>query len=128
MVLRTQPLFVSAAALALLAQSELASAAAPSAVADGSALVLRPVTVVKLKDMDFGVLGSGAAGTAVLEPNADALTTTGGVTAIGGSPHSAEFAGAANSSAVVIIKAPKQPSVLTRVGGTETVTVSNFTV
>jgi hypothetical protein len=29
---------------------------------------------------------------------------------------------------VVIIKVPKQPVVLTRVGGTQTVTVSNFTL
>jgi hypothetical protein len=128
MSVRIQPWIGAAAAFALSAQSSLAGATPPSAVGTGHALVLRPVSVVKLKDMDFGVLGSGPAGTAVLEPNADVLTTTGGVTALGGSPHSAEFAGAANSSAVVIIKVPKQPALMTRVGGTQTVSVSNFTV
>ena len=128
MFLRTQPWLLAAAALALSAPPSIAAAAPPSATAGGTALVLRPVSVVKLKDMDFGVLDSGAAGTAVLEPNADVLTTTGGTTALGGSPHSAEFAGAANSSAVVIIKVPKQPVLLTRVGGAQTVSVSNFTL
>jgi hypothetical protein len=47
---------------------------------------------------------------------------------MGGTPHSAEFAGSARSSAVVNIRVPNQPAVLTRVGGTETVTVSNFTL
>ncbi|MEO7750080.1 MAG: DUF4402 domain-containing protein, partial [Sphingomicrobium sp.] len=60
--------------------------------------------------------------------NADVLTTTGGVTAIGGGPHSAEFEGASQSSSVVIIKVPNKPSVLTRIGGTETMTLSNFTL
>ena len=63
----------------------------------------------------------------MIDPHADVMTTTGGVAPVGGSPHSAEFAGAANSSAVVIIKVPNSPP-LTRVGGTQTVTVSNFTL
>jgi hypothetical protein len=128
MSVRIQPWIGAAAALALSAQSSLAAAAPANAVATGHALVLRPVTVVKLKDLDFGIVWPSAAGTAVIEPDADVMTTTGGLVALGGSPHSAEFAGAANTSAVVIIKLPKQPVVLTRVGGTQTVTVSNFTL
>jgi hypothetical protein len=128
MFLRTYQCCFVAVALALSAHSALVQSAPQSADVGGTALVLHPVSVVKLQDMDFGVLAPGAAGTAVLEPNADVLTTTGGVVALGGSPHSAEFAGAANSSAVVIIKVPKQPSILTRVGGAQTVSVSNFTV
>ena len=127
MFARSQHWRLAAAALALSAQSVLVRAAPPSADAGGTALVLHPVSVVKLKDLDFGILAPGAAGTAVIEPNADVLTTTGGVIALGGSPHSAEFAGAAGTSAVVNIKLPKQPVVLTRVGGTQTVSVSNFT-
>jgi hypothetical protein len=115
-------------ALALAAPSAHAQAAPKTAVANPKATILRPVTVTKLKDMDFGALSRTAAGTAVLEPNADVLTTTGGVLAMGGTPHSAEFAGSARSSAVVNIRVPNQPAVLTRVGGTETVTVSNFTL
>lgn len=99
------------------------------ATATGNALVILPVSVTKTKDMDYGVLSAGAtAGTAVLEPNADALSTTGGVGAIGGTPHSAEFAGAAQSSSVVNIRIPSAAVTLTRVGGTQTMTVNNWTL
>lgn len=100
--------------------------AAPQAT--GNAIVIHPVTVTKIKDLDFGVVTVTTAGTAVLEPNADAFSRTGGVLGAGGSPHCAEFVGAAQSSQVVNIRVPNQPSTLTRVGGTETVTVSNFTL
>jgi hypothetical protein len=115
-------------AIALAGPFPRAEAAPKSAVATGTSTIILPVTVTKLKDMDFGALSRTAAGTAVLEPNADLLTTTGGVAAVGGSAHSAEFAGAAASSSVVNIRVPNQPSTLTRVGGTETMTVSNFTL
>ena len=38
------------------------------------------------------------------------------------------FTGAAKSNSVVIIRIPKQPITLTRISGTETMTVSNFTL
>jgi hypothetical protein len=64
----------------------------------------------------------------VLEPNSDTISSTGGVVLAGGTPHAAEFVGSAQNSAVVNIKVPNQPSTLTRVGGTETMTLSNFTL
>jgi hypothetical protein len=118
----------AAAALALLAPAALVCAATPATRATGTATILRPVSVTKLKDMDFGYVSSAAAGTAVLEPNADTLSTTGGVSPLGGTAHSAEFAGSATTSSIVNIKVPNQPSTLTRVGGTQTMTVSNFTL
>ena len=114
--------------LSLLAPVSPAGAVTPSTQATGSAMVLRPVSVAKLKDMDFGDVTVTAAGTAVLEPNADAFSTTGGVTKVGGTPHSAEFAGSATTSSIVNIKIPNQPITLTRVGGAQTMTVSNFTL
>jgi|SRR6185369_12046419 hypothetical protein len=115
------------AALVLLVPAATLHAASIG-LANGNALVIRPVTVTKTKDMDFGVVAVTTAGTALLEPNADVISATGGVVLAGGNPHSAEFAGAAQSSSVVNIKVPSKPSTLTRVGGTETVTVSNFTL
>jgi hypothetical protein len=47
---------------------------------------------------------------------------------LGGALHAATFTGAEKSSNVVIIRIPKQPVTLTRVGGTETMTVSNWTL
>lgn len=116
-----------AAALALCAPAAMLRAA-PAAPANVNAVIIYPVTVTKLDDMDFGYLGVTAAGTAVLEPNADAFSVTGGLTPVGGTPHCAEFVGASRDSAVVNIKVPNKPSILTRVGGTETMTVSLFTL
>jgi hypothetical protein len=118
---------VTAATLALCAPAAIARAAAP-AVANGNAVIIYPVTVTKLQDMDFGFLAVTTAGTAVLEPNADTFNTTGGVTPVGGTPHCAEFVGASKDSSVVNIKVPTKPVTLTRVGGTETMTVTPFTL
>ncbi|MFL6732961.1 MAG: hypothetical protein ACJ8EP_11515, partial [Sphingomicrobium sp.] len=78
----------SVAALALSAPATMLHAAS-NALINGNALVIRPVTVTKTKDMDFGVVAVTTAGTAVLEPNADAISSAGGVVLAGGNPHSA---------------------------------------
>lgn len=99
-------------------------AAAP--LADASAALMKPLTLRKLRDLDFGTLGVTTAGTAVVNPVTDTLSVTGGVTALGGTPHSARFAGATTSSAVVNIKLPNSPVFITRSGGTETIRVDSF--
>jgi hypothetical protein len=119
---------LGAAMLALCAWAAPARASTPASQATGNALIIHPVSVTKISDMDYGVVTVTTAGTAVLEPNADAFSATGGVLGAGGSPHCAEFAGAAQSSSVVNIRVPNQSSTLTRIGGTETVIVSNFTL
>jgi hypothetical protein len=115
-------------ALALLAPATMARAATPATQSKANASIIHPLTVTKLKDMDFGAAAVTTAGTAVLNPDSDSLSTTGGVTAVGGTPHCADFLGAAQSNSVVNLKVPNQPSTLTRVGGTETMTASNFTL
>jgi hypothetical protein len=117
-----------AATLVLCVPAVMARAVTPVTQATGRATVIHPLTVTKLKDMDFGDLGVAAAGTAVLDPDADALSTTGGITPVGGTPHCAQFVGAAQSNSVVNIKVPNQPTTLTRVGGTETMIANNFTL
>lgn len=119
---------LSTATLALAAPAALSRTSAQATQASANATIILPVSVTKLDDMDFGYVSVAAAGTAVLEPNADTFTTTGGVIAVGGSPHCALFVGSSKDSAVVNIKVPNKPSTLTRVSGTETMTVSNFTL
>jgi spore coat protein U-like protein len=97
--------------------------------ATGAATILRPLTLQKKSDLDFGnVIGGTAAGTVVLNPLTVAVTTTGGVTRAGGVPSPARFTGAASSGPVVNIQLPNQPVTLTRVGGTQTVSLSAFTL
>ena len=87
-----------------------------------------PAPVRRLQDLNFGYLSVNGAGTAVIDPNTDAMTTTGGVTHLSGTPYAALFEGISPVRGVVIIRIPRDPITLTRVGGTETMTVSNWTV
>ena len=106
-----------------------AYAATPAANATATTAILHPINVIKRDDLDFGYVASGtSAGTIVIDPNTNLGTATGGAMMIGGTPHAAAFIGAAGSSSVVNIKLPKQPITLTRAGGTQTMTVGNFTV
>ena len=114
-------------AAALLAPAQAhAAGATPSAKA--SLGVLHPLTLVLKGDLDFGTISRTGAGTVVINPITNAMTTTGGVVALGGSPTAATFIGAAGSASVVIIRIPSGSIPITRLGGTETMSVSNFTL
>jgi hypothetical protein len=88
----------------------------------------QPASVRLLNDLNFGYLSVTTAGTAVMNPNTDTMTTTGGVVAIGGNPYSALFESVSPVKGVVIVRIPKNPITLLRVGGTEVMTVSNWTI
>lgn len=122
-------LFRSVIAAALLVAAPSALFAAPkSAPGKASATVLHPITLVKNQDMDFGILAVTTSGTAVLDPATSTISTTGGVIQLGGTPAAALFTGAASGGSVVNIKLPTQSVTLTRIGGTETMALSNFTL
>lgn len=105
-----------------------AAPVAPDRNATGTVEIVAPAAVKKLQDLDFAFLSVSAAGTAVIDPNTDTMTTTGGVLHAGGVPHAALFEGVAPSGGVVIVRLPREPATLTRIGGTETMTVSNWTI
>lgn len=122
------PLRLAAAALLVAAPSQLLAATPPTNAGAG-AVVLRPLSLLKKTDMDFGaLLSSATAGTAMIDPVTGAVTTTGGVTPVPGATAAAAFVGAGSRRAPAIIRIPKTPITLTRVGGTETMTVSNWTL
>ena len=68
------------------------------------------------------------AGTAVIDPDDDSMTTTGGVLQAGGYAYSALFEAVSPAKNVVLIRIPRNPITLTRVGGTQTMTVSTWTM
>lgn len=116
-------------AATLLACTPGPLAAVPkSASSSSTATLLRPLTLVKSQDMDFGILAVTTAGTAVIDPVTNIESVTGGVTKLGGTPTSALFTGAASGGSVVNIKFPSNSATLTRVGGTQTITLNNFTL
>lgn len=119
---------LAVAPLALLAAPSLAAPVAPPALPPAEAALMRPLTLTKLADMDFGYLGVIANGTAVIDPVTDTMAVTGGVLRLGGTPRAAAFRGAAQGSAVVIIRIPNGGVSLTRAGGTETILLNAFTL
>ena len=112
------------AALLAYASPAAAQAVTPDQDATGRAIVLRALSLLKVEDMDFGWLTVTGAGTAVLNPLTGTVSTTGGVTPVGGEPKPAWFAGAASRNTPIKIRIPNKPITLTRVGGTETMSLS----
>lgn len=92
----------------------------------GTATLVAPLSVVRTDDLDFGVLIAGpTAGAATVNASTDARTTSGGTTAAGGSPMAAHFTAAGRIGALALISLPGS-ILLTRGGGTETMTVSSI--
>lgn len=121
------PAFAGLLFLSLPAAGSAAPIAA-SPKAEGQALVLKPLTLERIADMDFATLAVTTGGTATINPLTGAMTTAGGLLHLGGTPSPARFAGAASKQTVVIIRVPNQPVLIRRVGGTETLSISNFTL
>ena len=94
----------------------------------GTATLMKPLTLTKVRDMNFGNVATVGAGTMTINPVTGAITVTGGVSSLGGTVQTARFAGNTPSSAVVNIKVPNTNVTLTRVGGTQTLIASNFTL
>ncbi len=117
-------------ALAVLLAPGIALAApiSPDKNATGTVEITSPASVRKLNDLNFAMLTVTTAGTAVINPNTDTMTTTGGVIHVGGVPYSALFEAVSPVKNVVLIRIPKSASTLTRVGGTETMRVDTWTL
>ncbi|HET7605542.1 MAG TPA: DUF4402 domain-containing protein [Sphingomicrobium sp.] len=115
------------AALAAMVVPAKVSAAPATQSATAEAAILSPLSVIKRADLDFGTLVVSGAGSAVIDPVTNSLSTTGGLTPSGTSAHPARFTATGSKNAVALVRLPNSPAVLTRVGGTETVTVSDWT-
>src|SRR5512142_1096825 len=98
----------------LLPSAILWSAAAPAAAAAtqstaGQASILSPLSVLENADLNFGDLVVSGTGTAVMDPVAGSLTTTGGVTKAGTAAHAAQFTGTGSKNSIVHIRVPTSP-------------------
>jgi uncharacterized membrane protein len=72
-----------AAAVATLVAAAPAAAQQASATALAKGVVVQPLTLAKLQDLDFGtVVGSAAAGTVTIDADTGARSTVGGVTGV----------------------------------------------
>jgi hypothetical protein len=96
--------------------------------AKGQVALVKPLTLQRNADLDFATLGVTTGGTATIDPVTGLMSVSGGLIHIGGTPSPARYSGAATKQTVVNIKVRQQPILITRVGGTETLSVSNFTL
>jgi hypothetical protein len=96
--------------------------------AQGQVTLVKPLTLQRVNDLDFATLGVTTGGTATIDPLTGAMSVSGGLVRLVGTPSPARYAGAATKNTVVNIKVPKQAVLITRFGGTETLSVSNFTL
>ncbi len=102
----------------------LAFVPTPASAQNGSSQVrlLEAFSLTSVQDLNFGrITVTGAAGTVSINANTSERTVTGGVVEAGGTPTRGEFVGVGNRNRLVAINRQAFP-VLTRVGGTETLT------
>lgn len=103
---------------------------APAATASATVktVTLHPLSIVKIRDLDFGIITtSAAAGTVVIDPNLSARSTTGGTVAGGGAPQAAEFYTYGTPRTSLQVNRGPLP-ILTRVGGGATMAVTELTL
>ena len=121
--------FSFAGALLFAAAAPPLHAATPPVQSGAGAIVLKPLSLLKKDDMDFGTLvPSASGGTATLDPVTGIVTPTGGIVPLPGGTSPAAFIGAGSRDAPYQIRLPKNPITLTRSGGTETMTVGGWTL
>jgi len=110
----------AARTLTIAVASASAALCGPAYAADmpgtANAAVVRPNTLIKTDDLDFGTLISGATGgTVTINPVTNARTTSGGVTPVGSAAQRAIFQG---TGGILLITVSGSTSVsLTRAGG-----------
>lgn len=96
-----------AAAMATVVVPAAASAAPvpASTDSDGKALILVPLKITKIDDLDFGtMIASGTSGTVALNPTTSTRTFAGGVTGVpSATGHRAYFGGAGTGGQQVVV-------------------------
>lgn len=87
------------------------------------------LSLVKTADLDFGqvMASSTAAGSVTVTPTGS-RSAGGGATLAGGAASAGEFAGAGTRNQIVIFSFGAPSVLLTRVNGTQTMTVDSFTL
>ncbi len=108
----TRHVIFAATIAALALAGAPAAAATPATQADGKALILVPLTLTKIQDLDFGsVIPSAVSGVVTLDASTSARTVAGGVTLV---PSDAGFhgyfagAGSPNQQVIMTMNPPSQ--------------------
>jgi hypothetical protein len=111
---------------AVCAGGATAPAAGQTVTGTLNVAVVRPNTIVGFEDLDFGnVLRPVTAGNVTMNAQTGALSPTGGLVLLGGTPAPGEFVGYGTPDRLVVINGPGSITI-TRVGGTQTMTITNL--
>ena len=128
--MRLRHLLIACAVCAAPALPVAAQSVTPTEV-----VILRPTTLAKTQDLDFGTVASGAtAGEVVVSagddngPDSAPRSVSGGVVAAGGSAHAASFVTYGSRNSEVTIELDGTETILTRVGGAEAMTVVDLNI
>ena len=104
------------------------SAVTPTTQSDGKALVLIPLTLTKIDDLDFGsVVPSPVPGTVTINPSTGARTFTGGVTLVPSDAGFHAYFGGAGTPSQQVLVALSPPVALTN-GAGDTIPVVGLTL
>ena len=111
------PRLIGGLLLALVALTSAPAAFAQTANGESDAVVVSPLSLVPVEDLNFGnLLPGNLGGTAVVSP-AGARTVTGSVIAVGGTVSNAEFQGFGSQNRFVFISTASSTYTLNRQGG-----------
>jgi hypothetical protein len=119
-----------AALAATLATATPAFAQQASAQAEARGVVVQPLTLARVQDLDFGtVVGSAAAGTVVINADTGARTVTGGVTGVPSFPGDRGlFQGAGTAGQDVILQLNAPTLLISQSNPLDTITVNSMTL
>ena len=117
-----------AALAASIAVATPALAQQASAQAEARGVVLQPLTLTRIQDLDFGtVVGSAVAGTVDIDPDTGARTVAGGVTGVPSFPGDrAVFQGAGTSGQDVVLSLNAPALLISTANPLDTVTVNSM--
>jgi Domain of unknown function (DUF4402) len=98
------------------------------AVGTSEALVVERLSLLKVEDLDFGKIIPGTtAGTVSIAPDG-ARTASGGALGVAAGYHPASFAGYGFRNQSVLLSVGSNSPTMTRIGGSETMQFTNFTI
>lgn len=98
------------------------------APAQANAEIVPLASLTRLDDLAFGSVVPGAVGGVVsIDPSNNVRSTTGSVIGVASTYHAARFRAAGGANVLGIVTLPTTAT-LTRVSGTETMAVANFTI
>ncbi|WP_373490679.1 DUF4402 domain-containing protein [Parasphingorhabdus sp.] len=122
------PRLIGGLLLALALLTSAPAVFAQSGTGETDAVVVSPLSLVSVEDLNFGNLIPGSAGGTAVVSTAGSRSVTGSVVAAGGTVSNAEFRGYGTRNRFVYISTSSNSYALNRVGGGANMTMRSLTL